>query len=115
MLPIQELEIITKNQRLFSVHLEKWAQSHFECKLAAINLDPQPPADAIFNPFSKGKTALAAYKALVAKLRSELVKLDSTDAIAVVNNPCGTEFVTANEQQQILGQGIVVKANEINA
>ena len=115
MLPIQEIEISTKNKRVFSVHLEMWAQSHFECKLAAINLGPQLPADATFGPFSDGQTALAAYSALISGLRSALAKLDSTDAIAVVNNPCNTEFVNASEQQQVLGQGVVIKVNGVNA
>lgn len=114
MLPIQEIEIHTKNKRVFSVHLEKWAQAHFECKLAAINLGPQLPADATFGPFTKGTTALDAFKALVSGLRSALVKLDATDSIEVVNNPCNTEFVSADEQKQALGQGVVVKVNGVN-
>ncbi|MDD2546726.1 MAG: hypothetical protein PHI55_10665 [Burkholderiaceae bacterium] len=114
-MPIQEIEISTKNKRVFSVHLEKWAQSHFECKLAAINLGPQLPADATFGPFTKGTTALTAYQALVAGLCSALAKLDATDSIAVVNNPCNTEFVTAPEQQKVLGHGVVVKVNGVNA
>jgi hypothetical protein len=114
-LPIQEVAISTKNKRMFSVHLEKWAQAHFECKLAAINLGPQLPADATFGPFTKGSTALAAYQALISGLRSAIENLDSTDSIAVVDNPCNTEFVTAVEQQQVLGQGVVVKVNGVNA
>lgn len=115
MLPIQEIQISTKNKRVFSVHLEKWAQDHFECKLAAINLGPQLPADATFGPFTKGSTALAAYQELVSKLSSALTNLDATDAIAIVNNPCNTEFVTAPEQKQVLAQGVVVKVNGVNA
>lgn len=115
MLPIQEIEIRTKNKRVFVVHLEKWAQSHFECKLAVINLGPQLPADATFGPFTKGSTALDAYQKLVTGLRTALAKLDATDAIAIVNNPCNTEFVNATEQQEILGQNVVVKVNGINS
>ncbi|MFZ1643847.1 MAG: hypothetical protein WAV07_20950 [Candidatus Contendobacter sp.] len=115
MLPIQEIQINTKNKRVFSVHLEKWAQDHFECKLAAINLGPQLPADATFGPFTKGVTALAAYQDLVSKLSTALTKLDATDAIAIVDNPCNTEFVTAREQKQVLGQSVVVKVNGVNA
>ena len=115
MLPIQEVEIITKNKRVFFVHLEKWAESHFECKLAAINLGPQLPADATLGPFTKGTTAVSAYEALVSELRAALAKLDAEDSIAVVNNPCNTDFVTAPEQQQMLGQGVVVKVNGVNA
>jgi len=114
-LPIQEIQISTKNKRVFSVHLEKWAQDHFECKLAAINLGPQLPADATFGPFTKGSTALDAFQRLVTNLNSPLTKLDATDAIAVVNNPCNTEFVTAPEQKKVLAQGVVVKVNGINA
>lgn len=115
MLPIQEIQINTKKNRVFFVHLEKWAQSHFECKLAAINLGPQLPADATFGPFTKGETALVAYKALISGLQAALAKLDSSDSIAVVNNPCNTEFVTAPEQKNVLGQGVVVKVNGTNA
>lgn len=115
MLPIQELEISTKKERVFSVHLEKWAESHYECKLAAINLGPQLPADATFGPFAKGATAIDAFEALVSGLRSALAELDATDSIAVVSNPCNTEFVTALEQMQALGQGVVVKVNGVNA
>ena len=114
MLPIQEIEIHTKNKRVFSVHLEKWAQAHYECKLAAINLGPQLPAEATFGPFTKGTTALDAFKALVSGLRATLAKLDATDSIKVVNNPCNTEFVTADEQKQALGQGVIVKVNGVN-
>ena len=56
-----------------------------------------------------------AYKELVSGIRSAIQKLDSTDFIAVVNNPCNTEFVTADEQKQALGQGVVVQVNGVNA
>ena len=115
MLPIQEIEIKTRNNRVFFVHLEKWSETHFECKLAAINLGPQLPADATFGPFTKDSTANAAYKLLISELGSALAKLDTTDSIAVVNNPCNTEFVTADEQKKILGQGIIVQVNGAKA
>ena len=115
MLPIQEIQINTKNKRVFSVHLEKWAQNHFECKFAAISLGSQLPGDATFGPFTKGSTALVAYQGLVSKLSTELTKLDATDSITIVDNPCNTEFVTALEQKQVLGQGVVVKVNGIDA
>lgn len=111
MLPIQEIQISTKNKRVFSVHLEKRGQDHFECKLAAIDLRPPLPADGTFCPFTKGSTALDAYQALVSKLSTALTKLDTTDVIAVVDNPCNTEFISASEQKQVLAQGVVVKVN----
>lgn len=114
MLPIQEIQINTKNNRVFSVHLEKWAQNHFECKLAAISLGSQLPGDATFGPFTKGVTALDAYQGLVSMLGAAITKLDATDSISIVDNPCNTEFVTAPEQKQVLGQGVVVKVNGIN-
>lgn len=115
MLPIQEIQINTKNKRVFSVHLEKWAQDHFECKLAAINLGPQLPVDATFGSFTKGSTALDAYQDLVSKLSTALTKLDTTDAIAVVDNPYNTEFISASEQKQVLAQGVVVMVNGLSA
>ncbi len=114
MLPIQEIEITTRKRRHFSVHLEQWALDYFACKLAAINLGPQLPADAIFGPFSHGTSALAAYQALVSGVRSGLAKLDSSDAIVEVNNPCNTEFISANEQKQLLGDAVVIKVNGEN-
>jgi hypothetical protein len=114
LLPIQDIEIRTKNKRVFFVHLEKWEQSRFECKLAAINLGPQPSTNATFGPFVKGETAFHAYQELIIELSSKLAKLDTTDAIAVVNNPCNTEFVTAQEQKQILGENVIIKVNGIN-
>lgn len=115
MLPIQEIEIRTKNGRVFHAHLEKWGESHFECKLAAINLGPQLPADATFGPFAKGTTASNAFKSLVAGLRTALTNLDASDAITQVNNPCNTEFVPSAEQKVVLGQGVVVQVNGTNA
>lgn len=115
MLPVQEFEINTRNKRVFYVHLEKWAHAHFECKLTAINPGQQRSADATFGPFTKGTTALGTFKALVSELCSALAKLDATDSIEVVNNPCNTEFVSAEEQRQALGQGVVVKVNSVKA
>jgi len=109
MLPIQEIEITTEKKRHFSVHLEKWAPDCFACKLAALNLGPQLPADATFGPFSQGHSASAAYEALVSGIRSALAKLDASDVIAEVNNPCNTEFIDAASQKQILGANVVVK------
>lgn len=111
MLPIQEIQIGTKNKRVFFVHLEKWSETHFECKLAAINLGPQLPADATFGPFANGESANSAYKSLISGLSSALASLDATDSIAEVNNPCNTEFVTSDEQKEILGEGVIVKVN----
>lgn len=115
MMPIQEIEIRTKNGRIFYVHLEKWTQAHFECKLASIHLGPQLPADAVFGPFSKGDAASTAYQTLVSQLREALAKLDATDAIIVVNNPCNTEFVSASEQRRLLGEGVTVQENGVDA
>jgi len=115
MLPIQEIEIRTNNNRVFFVHLEKWSETHFECKLAAINLGPQLPADATFGPFTNDSTALAAYKSLISELRSTLANLDVTDSISVVNNPCNTEFVTGTEQNEVLGQEVIVQVNGVDA
>lgn len=115
MIPIQEVEIRTKNGRAFFVHLERWSEAHFECKLAAINLGPQLAANATFGPFSKGTTPLAAYTSLITGLRAALTKLDATDAIAVVHNPCNAEFVNARDQTQALGQGVVVQVNGVDA
>jgi hypothetical protein len=111
MLPIQEIQIVTKNNRVFFMHLEKWSETHFECKLAAINLGPQLPADAKFGPFANGESANSAYKLLISELSSVLATLDATDSIAKVNNPCNTEFVTSEEQKEILGHGVIVKVN----
>ena len=113
-LPIQEIQISSKKQRVFSVHLEKWAHDHFECKLNAISLGPQLPADVTIGPFAKGSTAVEAYNNLVSSLISALCKLDPTDSIAAVNNPCNTEFVTALEQEKVLAEGVVVKVNGVN-
>lgn len=115
MLPIQEIQISTKNKRVFSIHLERWAQNHFECKLAAISLGPQLPADATFGPFAKGSTAPEAFKGLIANLTTALSKLDPTDTIAVVNNPCNTELLTALEQKKFLAPDVVVKVNGSNS
>lgn len=115
MLPIQEIQIDTKNKRVFSVHLEKWAQNHFECKLAAISLGSQFPGDATFGPFTKNSTAFGAYQGLISKLRTALTQLDAVDSIGVVDNPCNTEFISASEQKEVLGQGVIVKVNGINA
>ena len=111
MLPIQEITIRTKNKRLFAVHLESWSQNHFECKLAAINLGPQLPADATFGPFVKGESALSAYTSLISTLTNSLKNLDTTDEIAEIDNPCNTEFISASEQKQIVGQNVLVKVN----
>lgn len=114
MLPIQEIEITTERKRHFSVHLEKWAHDYFACKLASINLGPQLPADATFGPFSHGSSASAAYQALVLGVRSALAKLDSSDGIAEVNNPCNTELIDAGEQRRLLGNNVLVKVNGTN-
>ena len=111
MLPIQEIEILTKRNRKFFVHLEKWKDDHYECKLAAIELGPQLPADSTFGPFSKGSTACEAFESLISSFRSALAKLDPNDSIAVVDNPCNTEFFTADAQKQVLGQDVKVKVN----
>jgi len=63
---IQEIEITTKNDRRFFVHLEKWTDEQFECKLASINLAARPLANKEFGPFAGGSTALAAFEDLVA-------------------------------------------------
>ena len=111
MLPIQEIEIRTKNNRVFFVHLEKWSETRFECKLAAIKLGPQLPAGAMFGPFASGESANSACKSLISELSSTLAGLDATDSIAEVNNPCNTEFMTADDQKNILGDEVIVKVN----
>ena len=95
MLPIQEIKIATTNGRVFFVHLENWAEDHFESKLAALNLGPRLTADAIFGPFTKGKTALAAFEALILSLRLSLAKHDELDQISLVDNLC-------NSSEQVL-------------
>ncbi len=112
---IQTIDIRTKNKRVFSVHLEQWGQDHYECKLAAINLGPPLPADATFGPFTKGTTALAAYRSLISGLKETLLQLDATDSISVTDNPCNAPFVTATDQKNVLGQDVVVKVNGVNA
>ena len=111
MLPLQEIEVKTKNGRVFHVHLEKWAEDHFECKLAAINLGPQLPADAVFGPFSKGPAANDAFQALIQGLTQSLSKLDSTDSLSVIDNPCNTEFIDKITQEKISGQSVSVLVN----
>jgi len=111
MLPIQELILKTLKGRVFFVHLEKWNETHFDCKLAAINLGPQLPADAIFGPFSKGQTALEAYERLIAELRVRLENHDPSDSISTIDNPCNTEFLTASDQKNIVGLAVEVRVN----
>ena len=67
MLPIQEITIATKNQRLFFVHLEQW-EDHFACKLAAIDLGPKIPAHATFGPYVSAPTACDVFRALIESL-----------------------------------------------
>lgn len=114
MLPIQEIQINTKNNQVFSVHLEKWDQNHFECKLAAISLGSQVLGDATFGPFTKDSTALDACQELISKLNTALAKLDAADSIPFVDNPCNTEFITAAEQKRIFGKDFIVKVNGID-
>ena len=111
MLPLQEIEIKTKKSRVFHAHLEKWKDDHFECKLAAINLGPQLPADAVFGPFVKGNTAIDAFKALINGLVKSLSNLDKADSISEINNPCNTEFVTKEEQDNVVGSAVSVLVN----
>ncbi|KAB7698187.1 hypothetical protein [Plesiomonas shigelloides] len=111
MLPLQEIKIKTKNNREFYVHLEKWAENHFDCKLAAINLGPQLTADAVFGPFANGKTASDAFKALIQGLTQSLSNLDATDSVAVIDNPCNTEFIKKIDQETIVGSSVSVLVN----
>lgn len=111
MLPIQEIEIKTKKSRLFFVHLEKWSDVSFECKLAPINLDPQLPADATFRLFSNGQTAYDAFKSLVRNLSKSLVNLDLDDLITEINNKNNTGLLNKVEQQAIMGSDVTVKVN----
>ncbi len=112
-LPIQEIEIKTKKSRLFHVHLEKWSDTNFECKLASINLGPQLPADATFGPFSKGETANDSFNNLAKSLSQSLANLDTDDLITEINNPYNTELLNKEEQQNIMGIGVTVKVNGI--
>ncbi|MGI1670310.1 MAG: hypothetical protein K6L74_08285 [Neptuniibacter sp.] len=111
MLPLQVIKIKTKNGREFHVHLEKWADNHFDCKLAAINLGPQLPADVVFGPFVKGQTASDAFQALIQGLNQSLSKLDCTDSISVIDNPCNTEFINKTDQNNICGSSVSVLIN----
>ena len=110
MLPVQEISISTENRRLFSVHLEYW-DDHFECVLAAIDLGPKLPADTTFRPYGKAPTALGVFRMLIEKLLGEISRLDPTDSIAIVDNPCNTEFINAEEQRRVAGPNVIIKVN----
>jgi hypothetical protein len=111
MLPIQEINIKTKNNRVFSVHLEKWSETVFECKVAVINLGPQLIANAMFSPFTKADTAKSAYTSLITGLNSSLANIDATDFIVLVENPYNTELVNVDLQKEILGTEVIIKVN----
>ena len=111
MLPVQEINISTKNRRLFFVHLECWREDHFECKLAAIDLGPKLQAFATFGPYAKAPTALSAFRALIDGLRAEIASIDPTDSVTIIDNPCNAEFVSAPDQQNIAGRNVVIKVN----
>lgn len=115
MLPIQEIEVRTNNKRVFSVHLEKWGDANFQCKLASIALGPQLPADAVFGPFATADSAPSAFHALIDGIVLALSNLDATDSISEVNNPCNTELVDASEQREILGTSVRVTVNGADA
>lgn len=110
-LPLQDIKIKTANGREFHVHLEKWADDHFDCKLAAINLGPQLPADAVFGPFAKGGTARDAFQALIRGLTQSLSNLDGSDSISVIDNPSNTEFINKDDQKSISGASVSVLVN----
>jgi hypothetical protein len=112
-LPIQEIEIKTQKSRVFHVHLERWSATNFECKLAAINLGPQLPANATFGPFSTGQTATDSFKNLVNGLNQSLANLDASDSIAEINNPNNTELLKKQQQQLIIGNNVSIKVNGV--
>ncbi|MEI7219872.1 hypothetical protein [Pectobacterium carotovorum] len=111
MLPLQEITIKTKNGREFYVHLEKWSENHFDCKLAAIYFGPQSSMNASFGPFSKASTALDAFSSLIQMLTQSLSLLDNTDSISVIDNPCNTEFIDKIAQTNICGSSISILVN----
>ena len=110
MLPIQEITIGTKNQRLFFVHLEHW-DDQFECKLAAIDLGPQGAAYATFGPYANGPTGRDVFRALLESLRAEIRAIDPTNSIAAIDNPCDAEFVSAEDQRTIAGRSVTITMN----
>jgi hypothetical protein len=112
MLPLQEIEIKTNKGRLFHVHLEKGSNKNFKCKLAAIKLGAHTPADATFEPFSKGETAQIAFSELIKCLSKSLINSDPEDSITKVNNPCNTEFITKEEQKTILKSDVTITVND---
>jgi len=112
MLRIQEIEIITMKKRHFTVHLkccESENPVNYVCKLVATNIDP--PTDVIDGPSPNSVSAEDAYLSFLSRFRSALEKLDSSDAIAEVDNPCNTELISPDDQRRILGKGVVVLVN----
>lgn len=111
MLPLQEIKIKTKNNREFYVHLEKLAKNNYDCKLAEINLGPQLTADPVFRSFAKGQTASDAFNDLIQKLTQLLSKLDATDSVSMIDNPCNTEFINKIDQEHIVDNSVFVLVN----
>jgi len=111
LLPVQQIRIKTKNGRVFDVDLEKWSDTHFDVKIAAISLGPQLPANATFGPFGSATTANEAFEGCLKKLIASIVKLDQTDAIEEIDNLCNAELLDKYEQSAIVGNSIDIKVN----
>ena len=111
MIPLQEIDIHTKNKGLFKVHLIKWETAKFNCELAAVKFHKDSSGDAVFGPFTEGTTAQEAFKNLLEKFEESLCAMANNDEIESLDNPCNCEFVSKQEQESICQNRFTIKVN----
>jgi len=111
MMPLQEIDIHTKNNGLFKVHLIKWNSDKFNCELSAIRFGNDSQGDAVFGPFTEGKTAKKAFGNLIEKFEQSLTAMGNNDSIDFLDNPCNCEFLSKEEQSVISGDRFPIKVN----
>lgn len=112
MIPLQEVNFhLTHNQVVFS-HLVQQHDGSFTAQLS----QPYSMSDIpqikyyMWLQCPAGSSAADAFSKIYSALKANFMNNDRS--LVKVNNPCSTEFLTVDEQLDILSSAVPVKVNE---
>jgi len=111
----QPILVGTRHHRSFSIRLDRCDAGEFHGHVAVVDVARGREHDLRFDHYSDRATAEAVFREVLDTLCVELTFLDASDAIATVDNPTHTQFITVAQEQSILGPNSSISVRGVNS
>jgi len=111
---VHYVNVKTTKGRVFAIDIYESSVSNYDSEITVLDRISNTASSCVYNTDPASPSSNDNFKAALVLIQDYLAKIDSSDSIAKIHNPCNCPFVSESDQNTIascLGMSITVVVN----